>query len=76
MVLWCLKDQKQQAASWVGIFQRRVNNLDSSESLEFTVEVWGNDKDEGRKHKAVEATNKNYFLCLDMEMYWSPEANL
>jgi hypothetical protein len=63
-------------ASWLGTFQERVNDLAGSEFLEFTVEVWGNDKDNGRKHKAVKATNKKYFLFLDMEMYWSPEGIL
>jgi hypothetical protein len=53
-----------------------VNNLTGSEFLEFTTEVWGNNKDDGRKHKAVNATNKDYFLFLDMEMYWSPKGNL
>jgi hypothetical protein len=33
-------------------------------------------KDDGRKHKAVNATKKDYFAFLDMEMYWSPEGNL
>jgi hypothetical protein len=33
-------------------------------------------KDDGRKHKAVNATKKDYFPFLDMGMYWSPEGNL
>jgi hypothetical protein len=65
-----------EVAVWLGIFQRRVNNLAGSEFLEFTAEVWGNDKDDGRKHKAVETTNRNFFPFLDMEMYWSLEGNL
>ncbi len=44
--------------------------------LEFTTEIWGNNKDDGRKYKAVGTTNKNYFPFLDIEMYWSPEGNL
>jgi hypothetical protein len=44
--------------------------------FEFTAEVWGNNKDDGRKHRAVDATNKDYFPFLDMEMYWSTEGNL
>jgi hypothetical protein len=63
-------------ANWLSIFQYRVNNLAGSEFLEFTAEVWGNKKDDGRKHKAVHATNKHYFLFLDMEIYWSLEGNL
>jgi hypothetical protein len=51
-----------KVANWLGTFQERVNDLAGSEFLEFTVEVWGNDKDNGRKHKAVKATNNNYFL--------------
>jgi hypothetical protein len=55
-----------KVASWLGTFQERVNNLTGSEFLEFTMEIWGSDKDNGRKHKAVKATNKNYFPFLDM----------
>ncbi len=65
-----------KVASWLGTFQERVNNLAGSEFLEFTAEVWGNDKDDGNKHKAVKATKKDYFPCLDMEMYWSPKSTL
>jgi hypothetical protein len=53
-----------------------MNNLAGSEFLEFTAEVWGNNKDDSRKHRAVDATNKDYFPFLDMEMYWSMEGNL
>jgi hypothetical protein len=53
-----------------------VNHLADSKFLEFTMEIWGNNKDDGRKYKAVGITNKNYFPFLDMEMYWSPEGNL
>jgi hypothetical protein len=35
-----------------------VNNLAGSEFLEFTAEVWGNDKDDGNKHKAVKAKKR------------------
>ncbi len=52
-----------------------MNNLAGSEFLEFTAEIWGSDKDDGRKHKAVKA-KKDYFLFLDMEMYWSPKGTL
>jgi hypothetical protein len=65
-----------ELAKWLGIFQARVNNLTDSKFLEFTTEVWGNDRDNGRKYKAVGTTNKDYFPFLDMEMYWSPEGNL
>jgi hypothetical protein len=65
-----------EVAKWLGIFQARVNNLADSKFLEFTTEVWGNDRDNGRKYKAVGTTNKDYFPFLDMEMYWSPEGNL
>jgi hypothetical protein len=65
-----------EVAKWLGIFQARVNHLADSKFLEFTAEIWGKDKDDGRKYKAVGTTNKNYFLFLDMEMYWSPEGNL
>jgi hypothetical protein len=60
----------------LGIFQARVNNLADSKFLEFTAEVWGNNRDNGRKYKAVGTTNKDYFPFLDMEMYWSLEGNL
>jgi hypothetical protein len=65
-----------EIANWLSIFQERVNNLAGSEFLEFTAEIWGNDKDDARKHKAVDTTKKDYFPFLDMEMYWSPEGNL
>jgi hypothetical protein len=65
-----------KVAKWLGILQARVNNLADSKFLEFTMEVWGNDRDDGRKYKAVGTTNKDYFPFLDMEMYWSPEGNL
>jgi hypothetical protein len=65
-----------EVAKWLGIFQVRVNNLANSKFLEFTAEVWGNDRDDGRKYKAVGTTNKDFFPFLDMEMYWSPEGNL
>jgi hypothetical protein len=65
-----------EVAKWLGIFQARVNHFADSKFLEFTVEIWGNNKDIGRKCKAVGTTNKNYFLFLDMEIYWSPEGNL
>jgi hypothetical protein len=58
-----------EVAKWLGIFQARVNNLADSKFLEFTAEVWGNDRDNGRKYKAVGTTNKDYFPFLDMEMY-------
>jgi hypothetical protein len=51
-----------------------VDNLADSKFLEFT--VWGNNRYDGRKYKAVGTTNKDYFPFLDMEMYWSPEGNL
>jgi hypothetical protein len=65
-----------EVAKWLGIFQARVNHLADSKFLEFTAEIWGYDRDDGRKYKAVRTTNKNYFLFLYMEMYWSPEGNL
>jgi hypothetical protein len=58
-----------ELAKWLGIFQARVNNLTDSKFLEFTTEVWGNDRDNGRKYKAVGTTNKDYFPFLDMEIY-------
>jgi hypothetical protein len=61
-----------EVAKWLGIFQARVNHLVDSKFLEFTTEIWGNDKDDRKKYKAVGTTNKNYFPFLDMEMYWSP----
>jgi hypothetical protein len=54
-------------ANWLSTFQNRVNNLAGSEFLEFTAEVWRNNKDDGRKHRGVDATNKDYFPFLDME---------
>jgi hypothetical protein len=65
-----------EIANWLSIFQERVSNLAGSEFLEFTAEIWGKDKDDGRKHKAVDTTKKDYFPFLDMEMYWSLEGNL
>jgi hypothetical protein len=65
-----------EVAKWLGIFQARVNHLADSKFLEFTAEIWGNDKDDGKKYKAVGTTNKNYFTFLDMEMHWSPEGHL
>jgi hypothetical protein len=56
-----------KVAKWLGIFQARVNHFADSKFLEFTAEIWGNDKDHGRKYKAVRTTNKNYFPFLDME---------
>jgi hypothetical protein len=58
-------------ANCLSIFQYRVNNLAGSEFLEFTTEVWGNNKDNGRKHKAVNVTNKHYLTeitqpCIHM----------
>jgi hypothetical protein len=53
--------------NWLNTFQNRVNNLAGSEFLEFTPEVLGNNKDDGRKRRAVDATNKEPFL--DMETY-------
>jgi hypothetical protein len=55
-----------EIANWLNTFQNRVNNLAGSEFLEFTAEVWGNNKDDCRKHRAVDATNKDYFPFLDM----------
>jgi hypothetical protein len=63
-------------ANWLSTFQNRVNNLAGSEFLEFTADAWENNKDDGRKHRAVGATNKDYFPFLDMEVYWSTEGNL
>jgi hypothetical protein len=51
-----------KVAKWLGIFQARVNHLADSKFLEFTAEIWGNDKDNVKKYKAVRTTNKNYFL--------------
>jgi hypothetical protein len=65
-----------KVAKWLGIFQARGNHLADSKFLEFTTEILGNDRDDGRKYKAVGTTNKNYFPFLDIEMYWSPEGNL
>ena len=39
--------------------------------LTFTVEVWGADKDDGMRHKAVTIKEEKCFPYLDMEMYWS-----
>jgi hypothetical protein len=44
--------------------------------LEFNAEIWENNKDDGRKHKAVKPTKKNYSPFLDTKMYWSLEGNL
>jgi hypothetical protein len=65
-----------KVAKWLRIFQARVNNLADSKFLEFTMEVWGNNRDDRRKYKAAGTTNKDYFPFLDMEMYWSLEGNL
>ena len=51
-----------EVAKWLGIFQARVNHLADSKFLDFTAEIWGNDKDDGKNYKAVRTTNKNYFL--------------
>jgi hypothetical protein len=39
-------------------------------------EFWGNDKDDGRKYKALGTTKQKLFSIFYMEMYWSPEGNL
>jgi hypothetical protein len=43
-----------------------VNNLADSKFLEFTVEVWGNDRDDGRKlkYKAVGSNNKQKLISI------------
>jgi hypothetical protein len=38
-----------EVAKWLGIFQARVNNLADSKFLEFTTEVWRNNRDDGRE---------------------------
>jgi hypothetical protein len=47
-----------EVAKWLGIFQARVNNLADSKFLEFTAEVWGNDRDDGWKEVQSSWNNK------------------
>jgi len=61
---------------WLGAFQRRVNELAESEFLEFTAEVWGANKDDGRKHQKAKVEKNDRFPFLSVEMCWSPEGEL
>jgi hypothetical protein len=42
-----------EVAEWLSRFQARLDKLAGSNYLQFTAEVWGADKDDGRKYKAV-----------------------
>jgi hypothetical protein len=50
-----------EIAKWLSTVQDRVHNIAGSEFLDFTAEVWGNNKNDGRKHRAVDATNKTIY---------------
>ena len=56
-------------AKWLSGFQVKVNELAGSNYLKFTAKVWGKDK-------AVKVQKEDYFLYLDMEMYWSVHGEL
>jgi hypothetical protein len=65
-----------EMAEWLGTFQTRVDEIAESNFLKFTAEVWGRDKDDGRKYKSVTVRDGDSFPFLDMEMYWSPDDEL
>lgn len=59
--------------NWLGNFQKTVNELLDSENLQFTLTIWGADKEDGSKSKEVSVCAEAHFPFLDMEMFWNDE---
>ena len=58
------------------MFQAEVDELAGSNYLNFTAQVWGEDKNDGNIQEAVTVRGEDSFLYLDMEMFWSERGDL
>ena len=67
---------KAELVHWYNRFQQRVNNLTGDDSLQFTMVIWGADKDDGTLTPNVTVDSKNYFPYLDTALYWSETNHL
>ena len=58
--------------TWLTKFQEQTDTLAESNCLQFTLEVWGEDKmNYFKNHKMIAMINEKYFPYLDMELYWN-----
>jgi hypothetical protein len=58
-------------------FQAKVNESAGSDFLKFTAKAWGEDKEMDIHMEQSQSKKKNVFHSfLDMEMFWSVEAEL
>ena len=58
---------KEEVNEWLIFFQWRVDCMAESDCLQFTMEVWGEDKNSNIKNEKLTYMNEKYFPYLDME---------
>ena len=76
IVLFKGNKKKRDVIRWLGRFQKRVNELTNSNRLQFTAEVWGQDKRDRSISKTVKVDCGKYFAYLDTKMSWNQDDEL
>ena len=67
---------KKDMISWLNTFQNRVNELLDSDNLQFTLTVWGADKEDSSESTKVTVDTNSFFPFLDMELFWNNNGEL
>jgi hypothetical protein len=69
---------KSKMSDWLEKFQEEVNRVTRYDGLEFTVSIWGAEKEEdGTTHEKVTVEQTNCLPFLDMKLlYWDKNENL
>jgi hypothetical protein len=67
---------KQDIVEWLEIFQHQVNHITGYDGLQFTVSLWGLDKEDGAPHDKVSIKQEDFLPFLDMKLYWNDQQEL
>ena len=61
---------KAEMWAWLESFQTAINLFYENDFLQFTIRIWGVDRNDKTKSSKVSVDENNYFPFLDTEIYW------
>ena len=60
---------KAEMSAWLESFQTAINLFCENDFLQFTVTIWGKERNDNTKNSKVSVDENNYFPFLDTEIY-------
>jgi hypothetical protein len=69
---------KSKITKWLEKSQKEVNKVNRYDGLQFTISIWGAEKEDGTTHEKVTVEQTDYLVLpfLDMKLYWDKNENL